>query len=498
MRYAYGVTSALLLGGAALSLATGLPAGAQVAQNDASQMQAIVPRAGAPASFADLAEQLQPAVVNISTRQQVQVQPNPLAQFFGQGPQTRQAQALGTGFLVTADGYLVTNNHVITFDGQGVADQVSVKLTDGKEYPARIVGRDTASDIAVLKIDAGRPLPFVKFGESAKARAGDWIIAIGNPFGLGWSVTAGIVSAVQRNTGSGAYDHYIQTDASINSGNSGGPLFDMKGNVIGINNWIIAPGGGNIGLGFAIPSDIAKPIVDKLISGKSIERGYLGVAREPVNDDMADSLGIPHDRGELIQSVEPTGAAAQAGIQAGDVVMKIDGKDISPDSSLSTIIANTAPGTKVQIELLRDGKRRTVTATVARRPSEEELAKANFDPTQNPQQAQPAPGDTNAEGPIEKSMGLAVQPLNSQIAGRLGFPQDTKGLVILGVDPSSDAAAKQLQRGIVILQANGRTVATKADLEAVITAAKAAGRDAVQLRVQPPGRAAIFVAVRLK
>ena len=500
VRYVYGVTSALLLGGAAVSLATGLPAGAQVAQNDASNMQAITPRAGAPASFADLAAQLQPAVVNISTRQNVQVPPNPLQQLFGQGPQTRQAQALGTGFIISADGYIVTNNHVITFQGQGVAESITVKLTDGSEYDARIVGRDTASDIAVLKIESRKPLPFVKFGESGKSRAGDWIIAIGNPFGLGGSVTAGIISAVSRNTGAGAYDHYIQTDASINSGNSGGPMFDMAGNVIGINNWIIAPGGGNIGIGFAIPSDVARPIVDKLVRGVVIERGYLGVQRVPVSDDLADALGIPHDKGEFIQSVVPGGAAANAGLRAGDVVLRIEGQEVTPDRSLSTVVANTAPGTRIRIDLLRDGRPMSVTATVAKRPSDEELAEANFDPTQAPQPGQGGlqTPDAAQQGPTEKALGLSVTPLTPQLAGRLGFPSDAKGVVILGVDPSSDAAAKQLQRGMVILQAGGRTVGTKAELEAAIAAAKAAGREALLLRVQPPGREAIYLPVRLR
>lgn len=509
MRYAYGVTSALLLGGAALSLVTGLPAGAQVAQNDAQQMQAIVPRAGAPVSFADLTQQLQPAVVNIATRQKVKVaSSNPLAGtpfegLFGAGggaPQTREAGALGSGFIVSPDGYIVTNNHVVTMDNQGLADTVTVKMANGEEYPAKIVGRDPASDIAVLKIDAGKVLPFVKFGESSKARAGDWVIAIGNPFGLGGSVTSGIISSVNRNTGAGAYDHYIQTDASINSGNSGGPMFDMAGNVIGINNWIIAPSGGNIGIGFAIPSDIAKPIVEKLKGGKAIERGYLGVDRVPVSDDLADALGIPHDQGEFVRSVVPGGAAAAAGIQEGDVVLRIGGQPITPDNSLSTVIANTAPGTKVTIDLLRGGKPRSVTATVARRPSDDELQKQNFDPRAERDGGQggvaqaPAP----AEGLASKVLGLAVTPLTPQIAVRLGVREDTRGLVITGVDPSSDAGTKQLQRGMIVLSAGNVPVTTPAELDAQIKAAQSANRAAILLRVQPPGQAPVYVPVRLR
>ena len=234
VRYAYGITTALLLGGSALTLATGLPAGAQVAQNDAQQMQAVVPRAGAPASFADLTQQLAPAVVNISTRQRVQVRNNnpfagtPFEDMFGggqqgQGPQTREAQSLGSGFIMSADGYVVTNNHVVMADGQGQIESITVTMPDGTEYPARLIGRDAASDLAVLKVSAAKPLPFVKFGDSRTARVGDWVIAIGNPFGLGGTVTSGIISAVYRNTGSGsAYDRYLQTDAAINTGNSGG------------------------------------------------------------------------------------------------------------------------------------------------------------------------------------------------------------------------------------------------------------------------------------
>jgi len=318
VRYSYAITSALLLGGAAVSLATGYPAGAQVAQNDDRAIARVVPRAGAPASFADLTAQLQPAVVNISTRQKITVNNSnpfagtPFADLFGnqQGgqqaqPTTREAQSLGSGFLVSADGYVVTNNHVITADGQGKVEQITVSTSDGTEYPATLVGADQASDLAVLKIKGAKPFPFVHFGDSRKARVGDWVIAIGQPFGLGGTVTAGIVSAVLRNTGGGgAYDRYIQTDASINRGNSGGPLFDMQGDVIGINNAIYSPTGGSVGIGFAIPAETASPIVDKLIRHEEILRGYLGVRIQPVTDDFSAALGIPDNRGEFVQSVE--------------------------------------------------------------------------------------------------------------------------------------------------------------------------------------------------
>ena len=512
MRYAYGITTALLLSGSALSLITGLPAGAQVAQNDAAQMQAMTPRAGAPASFADLTQQLQPAVVNISTRQRIKVQAanpfagTPFADLFGGGQgengsgQTREAQSLGSGFVVSPDGYVVTNNHVITADGRGQVESITVTMPDGTEYPAKLAGRDAASDLAVLKIDAGKVLPFVKFGDSRSARVGDWVIAIGNPFGLGGTVTSGIISAVYRATGSGsAYDRYLQTDASINRGNSGGPMFDMKGNVIGINNAIFSPTGGSVGIGFAIPAEVAAPIVEKLKSGKAIDRGFLGVQIQPVNEDLADSLGISHNRGEFVQSVQPGQPAAAAGLQAGDVVLKVDGKDVSPDQTLSFIVANTAPGKRIPVELIRDGKRMTLSATVGKRPTEEELAQQSFNPEQpqNDDQYNRAP-QRQGEGIIEKAIGLSVLPLTPQIARQLGAPESTRGLVVSVVDASSDAGSKGLQRGDIILSANYRDVTSVAELEAAVRTARSSNRPAVLLRVQRRGQPAGYVPIRLR
>ena len=508
MRYAYGLTSALLLGGAALSLATGLPAGAQVAQNDAEKMSAVVPRVGAPSSFADLTQQLQPAVVNISTRQKVQVAASnpfagtPFEGMFGgdgqQGAQTREAQSLGSGFIISADGYVVTNNHVVSAEGQGQIESISITMPDGTEYPAKLIGKDAASDLAVLKISSPKPLPFVKFGNSRDARVGDWVIAIGNPFGLGGTVTAGIISAVYRNTGSGsAYDRYLQTDAAINRGNSGGPMFDMKGQVIGINNAIFSPNGGSIGIGFAIPADIASPIVDRLMKGQSIERGYLGVRIQPLNEDLADSLGIAHNRGEFVQAVEPGKGAALAGIQAGDVVLKVAGKEVSPEQTLSYLVANTAPGVRIPIELMRDGKRMTVTATVGKRPTEEELAQQSFDPDPaakpTPQQQQ-----QKSSGVVEKAIGLQLIPLTPQIARQLGASEGVRGLVINQVDPSSDAGAKGLQRGDIVLSANYHPIASLTELETAVNAAKSANRPALLLQVQRRGQPATYIPIRLR
>ncbi|GAA4049770.1 Do family serine endopeptidase [Parerythrobacter jejuensis] len=509
VRYAYGLTSALLVGGATASLLTGHPAGAQVAQNDDRAMSRAVPRAGAPESFAELTAQLQPAVVNISTRQRIEVSNRnpfagtPFADLFGRRgqqqnqPQTREAQSLGSGFFISADGYVVTNNHVVSPNGRGTVEEITVTLPDGTEYEAELVGADAQSDLAVLKVNRSEAFPFVKFGDSSEARAGDWVIAIGNPFGLGGTVTSGIVSAVLRNTGGGAYDRYIQTDASINRGNSGGPLFDMEGNVIGINNAIFSPSGGSVGIGFAIPAEIAQPIVDQLRDGNSIERGYLGVQIQPVTDDVADSLGLPQNRGEFVQSVVDGEAASNAGIEPGDIVLTIDGKDVKPDQTLSFLIANISPGTTVPVQLFRDGQRRNVNVTVGRRPSEDELRQSQMfsGNDEDPQEMAP---DANDSEMIAEKLGLGVVPVTPQIARQLGVEADMEGLAIAVVNPNSDAGRKGLQRRDIILTANYKPVSTVADLEAIVREAEAADREAVLLRVQRRGRPASYVAVRIQ
>ncbi|MBR0553085.1 Do family serine endopeptidase [Stakelama marina] len=489
MRYAYAITTALLLGGAAATMTLQQPAGAQTAQNDKSVISSAVPQAGAPGSFADMVEKLQPAVVNISTTQKVKVSANPFAgtpfgQMFGNpggggDSVTREAESLGSGFLISPDGYIVTNNHVIAAGSKNaVVQSIQVKLTNGKEYKAKLIGNDAASDLAVLKID-GNNLPFVKFGNSDTARVGDWVLAIGQPFGIGSTVTAGIISAVHRVTGSGAYDRFIQTDAAINKGNSGGPMFDMHGNVIGINSQILSPSGGNVGIGFAIPATEAKPIIDTLMKGDSVKRGYLGVGIQPMTDDMADALGLPRNRGELIASVQDGGAAAQAGIKQGDVIVKVDGQDVTPDQTLSYLVANVRPGQTVPIELIRDGKRMTVRATLKQRPPEDELQAFNSDDSQNAMPDQPGQDEANPAS----SIGVAVQPLTPQIARQIGAPADIKGLVILGTDPSSDAAQKGLSRGDVIVSANRQPVSSAAELGQAIERAKKAGRNQLLLLV---------------
>ena len=498
MRYVYGITSALLAGGTALALVTQSPVGAQVAQNEKSEIAKVVPRSGAPESFADLVEQLQPAVVNISTKQEVTlgVRLNPFAGT--REPITQEQQGGGSGFLISADGYIVTNNHVISGGprGEKEVDQVTVTLTNQKEYKATIVGRDVASDLALLKIDAAG-LPFVKFADSSKARVGDWVVAIGNPLGLGSTVTAGIISAVQRNIGQGgAYDRYIQTDTAINRGNSGGPLFDLQGNVVGINNMLISPVGANIGVNFAIPADAAIPVINSLRSGAKIERGYLGIGIAPVDEDLAAALGLPKDRGEFIQRVEPAQAGEKAGLKRGDVVTKVNGKEVTPQQPLSYIVSNTKPGTRIPLEIIRDGKAMTIQALVGTRPPEDQLAGTNFDPEE--EQAVPEDPTGAADKAIQEELGLSVQVVTPDIARAVGVDAGTKGLVVGAASANRDAGRKGLRRGDVIVSVNRTPVATSEALAKAVADAKKAGRDAVLLEILRRGGPSGFVAIRVK
>jgi serine protease Do len=502
VRYAYALTAALLLGGTAIAVTSNQPLGAQTAQNEG--MQAAAPR-GAPASLADMVEKLQPAVVNISTRQRVKVQ-NPFANtpfgdLFGQQgggqPQTRQAQSLGSGFIISADGFIVTNNHVVSAGAQGATvDSITVTMTNGDEFPAKLVGTDPASDLAVLKVESSKPLPFVKFGDSARARVGDWVVAIGNPFALSGTVTAGIISAVHRTTGLGTYDRFIQTDASINQGNSGGPMFDMNGNVIGINSQILSPSGGNVGIGFAIPAEQAVPVIETLRKGQSVKRGYLGVQISPLSEDIADSLGLAKNRGEFIQGVEPGQGAEKAGIKAGDVIVKVNNREVTPDDTLSFIVAGLPIGSKVPIELIRGGKRTTVNATVGERPSEDKLA--NFNQQSDDDFSDQDNQGTDTQAASQQSLGIAVLPLTASIARQLGIAPDTRGVVINSIDQSTDAAAKGLRRGDVILSANNQPTLSATDLGNAVKTATGAGRNAVLLQVLRRGQPAAFIAIRVR
>jgi serine protease Do len=512
VRYAYALTGALLLGGTAASLALQNPATAQTAQNEPGSMEASAPRAGAPMSFADMVAKLQPAVVNISTDQKVTVaqpanpfQGTPFADLFGQfgnrgqggaqngAPVTREAQSLGSGFIISADGYVVTNNHVVApGNRQATVEAIRVTLPDRKEYVAKLIGRDAASDLALLKINAPGPLPYVKFGDSAGARVGDWVVAIGNPFGLGGTVTAGIVSAVHRVTGQGANDRFIQTDASINQGNSGGPMFNLKGEVIGINSQIFSQSGGNIGIGFAIPAEDAKPVIDTLMKGKPVQRGYIGVGIQPLSDDIAAALGLPKNSGEIIGRVEPGGPAAKGGLRSGDVVTRVNGTAVTPDTTLSYLVANVAPGQTAKLDVIRDGRPTNVTVTTTVRPAEEVLAQVGSDDDSFSDDDQATPG-----APATNGIGVTVQPLTAAIARSIGVDSTVQGVVIAAVDPSFDAGQK-LRRGDVIVSVNSIPARSAADVQRGVAAAKAAGRPQVLLSVVRGRNPAAFIAVKIK
>jgi serine protease Do len=515
VRYVYGLTAAILVGGAAATLTIG-PVGAQTAQNEPGAIAAGVPRPNAPMSFADLAERLQPAVVNISTRQSIQVNtqrqlPPGFEEFFrrfgapvpdeddGNGPQTQHGGSLGSGFLISADGYIVTNNHVVSPARTGATvDSIVVTLADRREFEAKLVGRDTASDLALLKISSNG-LPFVRFGDSTRTRVGEWVVAIGNPFGLGGTVTAGIVSALHRNLpGGGVYDRYIQTDASINFGNSGGPMFDLDGNVIGINTALISPTGGNIGIGFAIPAEQARPVIDALRKGQRPQRGYIGVSLQPLDDGIAESLGIPKNRGELIRAVTPDAAAARAGIQQGDVVITVNNQPVTADQSLAYLVSNLPIGSRVPIELIRGGERRTVTVTIGERPTEEELARLNGIEDETPVTEPAESQQSNSQKAARDSLGLTIQALTPEIARSLRLSDvNVKGVVVSAVNASSDAASKGLQAGDVILSINQRATRTPEEAAAAVAAARTAGRRSVLLLVRRGNAPAIYIGVDL-
>ena len=494
MRYAYAVTTALLMAGGTVALVNDNPVTAQTGL--AVSEQANLAPGGAPATFVDLAAQLQPAVVNIATRQKVQVATslNPLTG--ERRPVTQEQASGGSGFLISSDGYIVTNNHVIVGGPAGGAvDRVTVTLFDGKEYEAEIVGRDPSSDVALLKIRA-TGLPFVKMADSKKSRVGDWVIAIGNPLGLGNTVTAGIISALQRNIGAGgAYDRFIQTDTAINPGNSGGPLFNLKGEVVGINNRLISPVGANIGVGFAIPADEAIPVIESLKKGVRPERGYLGISITPVSEDLADALGLEKNRGEFVARVVAGEGADKAGLKEGDIVLRVDSREVTPEATLSYIVANIKPGTRIPLDILREGKPLKLTATIGARPPEEKLAQSNFNPEENKDFDKQT--DTPDSKVIRDKLGLSVIPLDVEIARALGMTADVKGIVV-DVPGAGTAAQVGLRRGDVIVSANYKPVTTAAGLATAVKDAQAAGRGAILLGVKRRGAATQYVTVRLE
>lgn len=513
VRYVYGITAALLLGGSLTNVAVG-PVGAQTAINQPGAINANPPRAGAPMSFADLAERLQPAVVNISTRQSITVArrrlPPGMEEFFrrfgqevpgqgqGEGDSTTQrGGSLGSGFVISADGYIVTNNHVVApARNNAVVESITVTMSDRTEYEARVVGRDEASDLAVLKIEPRGTLPFVRFAGSEEVRVGDWVVAMGNPFGLGGNtVTAGIVSALHRNIGAGNYDRFIQTDASINSGNSGGPLFDLQGNVVGINTALYSPTGGNVGIGFAIPADQAMPVIESLRRGERVRRGYIGVSLQSLTTgDVAETLGIDRNRGELITTVTPDGPAARGGVEQGDVVISVAGQPVTPDQTLAYLVSRQPIGTRIPLEIIRNGQRRNVTVQVAERPNDQELARLNGIEVEGEESAD----GTGSTRPADaRSLGMTLQTLTPDLARQGGLRGQVSGVVITQIDPNSDAAQKGLRAGDIILSVDRRATPNPAAVAEAITAARAARRTRVLMVVRrgntPPGFVGIEV-----
>jgi serine protease Do len=386
---------------------------------------------------------------------------------------------------------VVTNNHLVQgINGTGTVDTVTVTTTDRKEYTARIVGRDETSDLALLKIDA-RNLPYVQWGDSTKSRVGDWVIAIGNPYGLGGTVTAGIISALHRGiTGVGAYDRYIQTDAAINMGNSGGPMFDLSGNVIGINSALISPTGASVGIGLAIPAELAKPVIDSLMRGQRPQRGYLGVGLQPMSEDIAASLGLPKDNGEIVRSVVAGGPAARAGLQQGDVIVRVNGQPVTPDQTVSFLVANTPVNARIPLDIIRGGKRQTVTVAVGQRPTEEQLAQISGGGTEQ----QGGAGGSTTVAP-QRTLGLSLAPLTPELARAANLPPNVHGVIITGVDASSDAAEEGLQRGDLIVSVNNGLVTSPAQVIAAVDGARRAGRTSVLLLIKRGNSPEAFVGV---
>ncbi len=458
-----------------------------------------------PEGIADVAEKVIDAVVNISTSQTVEV-PNdghgampqlppgsPFSEFFddffkhhkGKGGEDllpHKTTSLGSGFIIDASGIVVTNNHVIAD-----ADEINVILNDGTKVKASIVGIDKKSDLAVLKFKPPHPLTSVKFGDSDKLRIGDWVIAIGNPFSLGGTVTAGIVSAKNRDIANGPYDSYIQTDAAINRGNSGGPLFNLDGEVIGVNTLIISPSGGSIGIGFAVPSKTVAVVVDQLRKYGEFRRGWLGVRIQSVTDEIADSLNIHPARGALVAGVDDKGPAKPAGIEPGDVVVKFDGEDIKDPKDLSRIVADTAVGKQVDVVVIRKGKEETHKVTVAKLEETDKV------------QAAAKPKDEPVQKPAtQKALGLDLATLSKDQRSKYKIKDSVKGVLITGVDDGSDAAEKRLSAGDVIVQVAQEAVSTADDINKRIEQLKKSGKKSVLLLVSNADGELRFVALSVQ
>jgi len=462
--------------------------------------------AAGPASVSALAARLSPSVVNISSLHRVAdgtgipypkaPDGSPLHGFLndlnpnkGKGDQAMaDAESLGSGFLISADGKIVTNNHVI----EG-ADEIEVDLTDGSHLPATVLGTDPKTDLAVLKIDAGHPLPFVEFGDSDAAEVGDWVMAIGNPFGLGGTVTLGIVSARHRDIQSGPYDSFIQTDAAINEGNSGGPLFDMYGKVIGINTAILARDGGSLGIGFAIPGDLAQPVVNQLIAFGEPRRGWIGVGIQDVTADIAASLGRTDTHGAMVTDVTKPGPSDGV-LNEGDIILAFDGKSVDTMHDLPRIVAETAVGKLVPIKVVRDGKEETLSLTLGQlddNPHTPHKGSAK-DGSVAPHKPSAAPAD-----PLADAVGFATAPVDAALRKTYGLPAGIAGLVVISVKSDSDADRKGVTPGLVIEAANQQALHSVADLQTAVDATRKSGRSALLLKVVDASRQARFVGIKL-
>jgi serine protease Do len=451
---------------------------------------------GTPDGFSELAERLLPAVVNVSTTQTMkestaqnmpeipQFPPgSPFEEFFKEfferqmhqpDAPPRKVTSLGSGFIIDPSGIVVTNNHVISD-----ADEITVILQDNTQLKAKIIGKDTKTDLAVLKIDAGKPLPAVKFGNSDNAQIGDWIIAIGNPFGLGGSVTAGIVSAHHRDINIGPYDDFIQTDASINRGNSGGPMFNMDGEVIGINTAIFSPSGGSVGLGFAIPASLAKPVIEQLREFGHTKRGWLGVRIQAVTDEIAESLGLDKVRGALIAKVNEGEPAAQGGMQAGDIVLNFDGQVVNDFRKLQRVVAQAPVGKTVKVVVWRNEKEIPLEIKIGELEQYEATAAAE----------EKAKEKKEAPPPVASAemLGLKLSELTPELRQQFNIAEGVHGVVITDVTATSDAADKGLKPGDVILEVSQEEVGSPKEVQAKIDSAKKDKRKSVLLLVERQG-----------
>jgi serine protease Do len=493
------LTSRLRLMGIAISLGA------------ASLLATVPASARGPDGIADIAEKVIDSVVNISTSQSVeakggrdampQLPPgSPFEEFFddffknrrGGSPKggersemqpPRKTNSLGSGFIIDASGVVVTNNHVIAD-----ADEINVIMNDGTKIKAELVGVDKKTDIAVLKFKPVKPVNAVKFGDSDKLRLGEWVIAIGNPFSLGGSVTAGIVSARNRDISQGPYDNYIQTDASINRGNSGGPLFNLEGEVVGVNTLIISPTGGSIGLGFAVPSKTVAGVVDQLRQFGELRRGWLGVRIQQVTDEIAESLSIKPARGALVAGVDDKGPAKPAGIEPGDVVVKFDGKDVKDPKDLSRVVADTAVGKEVDVVIIRKGKEETRKVTLGRLEDNEKVQQAAAKTKEEP-----------AEKPVtQKALGLDLAALSKDLRTKYKIKESVKGVIITGVDGASDAAEKRLSAGDVIVEVAQEAVTNAADIKKRVDQLKKDGKKSVLLLVSNGEGELRFVALSVQ